>query len=126
MARPTKAKYDEDGIDERVDEMRCSLSKEIDGLPLVFLERNLREAATLEAMMDGCKEVVQKDGMTRQESTGAANNKRIKVVPNANLDVYLKLLRTYQQVTATITKLTKSASEVAEEEVDELDAFLRE
>ena len=62
--------------------------------------------------------------MTRQESTGAANNKRIKVVPNANLDVYLKLLRTYQQVTATITKLTKSASEVAEEdEMDEFDAF---
>lgn len=124
MGRPTKARFDEGGIDGRVEEMRCTLGSEIDGLPLVFLERNLREAATLEAMMDGCKEVVQKDGMTRQESTGAANNRRVKVVPNANLDVYLKLLRTYQAVTATITKLTKSASAAAEEEeLDEFDAF---
>lgn len=124
MPRARNARYDEGSIDSRVKEMEGSLSKDIEGLPLVFLERNLREAATLEAMMDGCKEVVRKDGLTRQDTTGAANNRHTKIVPNGNLDVYLKLLRTYQQVTGTITKLTKSASEAVEEdELDEFDAF---
>ena len=124
MARPTKAKYEEGGIDERVEEMKGSLSQEIEGLPLLFLERNLKEAATLEAMMDGCKEVVRRDGLTRQEESGAKGNRHIKVVSNANLDVYLKLMRTYLSVTSAITKLTKTAvAIVEEEEPDEFDIF---
>ena len=125
MGRPTNPRYDESGIEGRVEEMKATLSQELAGLPLMFLERILTEAATLEAMMDGCKEVVRKDGLTRQETTGAKGNRHVKVVPNANLDTYLKLLRTYISVTGSMTKLSKPAAEVAaeEEEMDEFDRF---
>lgn len=126
MARPTKPKFDESGIDDRVEELKGTLSKDIEGLPLELLARNLRELATLEAMMDGCKEVVRKDGLTRQETTGAKNNRHVKVVANANLDTYLKLLRAYNSVTASIVRLSKPAVAAAVEEeegLDEFDAF---
>lgn len=118
MARPKNPRYDESAIEPRVEEMKSSLSADIEGLPLIFLERNLEEAATLEAMMDSCKDVVHSDGLTRQERTGAANNRRVKIVPNANLDVYLKLLRSYISVTGAITKLTKPAAQAVEEDED--------
>jgi hypothetical protein len=52
--------------------------------------------------------------MTRQETTGAKNNRHVKVVANANLDTYLKLLRAYNSVTASITRLAKPAAAAAD------------
>ncbi len=125
MPARKKPRYDDSGIDSRVEEMRQGVTTyELEGLPLLFVERNLREAATLEAMMEGCKVSLKEDGLTKQQRSGAKNNRTIKMVPNENLDVYLKLLRTYIQVTGAITKSLKAAtSAVAEEELDEFDAF---
>lgn len=128
MGARRKSTYDDDGVDERVDELKDSISAyEIEGLPLLFIVRNLREAATIEAMIEGCKESLKEDGLTKQEKTGAKNNTRIKMVPNENLDVYLKLVRTYIQVTGAINKSLKSATAVLEEETsdgfDEFNSF---
>jgi hypothetical protein len=124
MARPRNPRYDTSGIEARTEELKSTLSSDIEGLPLELLAVNLREMATLEAMMEGCKEVLHTDGLTRQEMTGAKNNRHVKVVANANLDTYLKLLRAYNSVTASITRLAKPAAAAAEEEgLDEFDAF---
>lgn len=128
MARPKNPRYDTSGIEARTEELKSTLSSDIEGLPLELLAVNLREMATLEAMMEGCKEVLHTDGLTRQEMTGAKNNRHVKVVPNANLDVYLKIVAKYATLTNVVKGLLKPAAASAAAEdgggYDDFDRFI--